>query len=95
MCVTPYPHVPLCFRHLYPTSQEGSLDAYITSLLSSDDPAVCERASLSHVLGWMIDTVTGLWHLHHSGSHAVVHRDLKPPNFLVFRRVAGADGRWV
>ncbi len=56
------------------------MDEYIASALT--------RGPLSHkdLLGWMIDTISALRHLHHSGNHVVVHRDLKPPNFLVVRR---------
>jgi len=66
--------------------QEGALDDYIRRVVASDDPAVRSQASLPCVVGWMIDSARAVWHLHHSGPHAVVHRDLKPPNLLVVRR---------
>jgi hypothetical protein len=66
-------------------TQEGSLDAYIKSLLASHNPARRDEASFPCVLGWMIDTIKALCHLHHSGGHAFLHRDLKPSNFMVFR----------
>jgi serine/threonine protein kinase len=41
----------------------------------------------------MIDTITGLHRMHHGDRHALLHRDLKPKNMLVFSRrdeVSGA-----
>jgi serine/threonine protein kinase len=67
--------------------QEGSLDVYISKALQ--DPVREVELALPSVVGWMIDTMRGLWHLHHSGVAATLHRDLKPPNFLVVCREFG------
>jgi serine/threonine protein kinase len=69
--------------------QEGALDDYIRRVVASDNLAVRSQASLPCVVGWMIDSARAVWHLHHSGPHAVVHRDLKPPNLLVVVRRQG------
>jgi serine/threonine protein kinase len=40
----------------------------------------------------MIDTVVGLHQMHHGGRRALLHRDLKPRNMLVFSRSSGGSG---
>jgi serine/threonine protein kinase len=39
----------------------------------------------------MIDTINGLHRMHHGDRHALLHRDLKPKNMLVYQR-QGGDG---
>jgi serine/threonine protein kinase len=62
-------------------AQEGSLDNYITR---------APEVTVPCVVGWMIDTAHGLWHLHHSGATATLHRDLKPDNLLVVLSLSGS-----
>ncbi len=64
------------------------MDAYITHVVA--DPGRHVEVNLACVIGWMVDTARGVWHLHHSGVTATLHRDLKPPNFLAVRRGEGS-----
>jgi serine/threonine protein kinase len=40
------------------------------------------------IVGWLLDAICGLHHLHHAQSRPHIHRDLKPSNMLVFRATA-------
>jgi serine/threonine protein kinase len=69
---------------------EGSLDQYLVRVKA--DPARHHELTLPHVVGWMIDSVTGVWHLHHSMEHPLLHRDLKPQNLLVTASATASTG---
>ncbi len=61
---------------------------YIQSCRMSGDP---DKLSLPRFVGWMVDSISGLHRMHHGDRHALLHRDLKPKNMLVFERPA-SDG---
>jgi serine/threonine protein kinase len=45
--------------------------------------------SFTDIGWWMCDTVGGVAHMHHSGPEAVLHRDLKLENMLLFAATRG------
>ncbi len=61
---------------------------YIEGLRTSRDPLASDKLSFPRVLAWMIDTIKGLHRMHHGDKHTLLHRDVKPKNFLVFARQA-------
>jgi serine/threonine protein kinase len=56
---------------------------YTRSLLNDGIPV-----TPGDIVGWLLDAICGLHHMHHAQSRPHIHRDLKPSNMLVFRATA-------
>ncbi len=66
---------------LFELADCGDLEHFIIDTAGPSDLSI-EAMGL-----WMCDSIAGLAHMHHAATVALLHRDLKPDNLLVFNRV--------
>jgi hypothetical protein len=71
-------------RLLFELADRGDLERYI---MDATDPSDLSTEAMGL---WMCDSIAGLAHMHHAATEALLHRDLKPDNLLVFNWVRHA-----